>query len=47
MKSFDKTNVVMYDKLTENDVNTMAYNLINLLDKLGIKFSATDDSGTM
>lgn len=47
MKSFDKTNVVMYDKLTENDINTMAYNLINLLDKLGIKFPATDDSGTM
>ncbi len=47
MKLFDKTNVVMYDKLTENDINTMAYNLINLLDKLGIKFPTADDSGTM
>lgn len=47
MKSFDKSNVVMYDKLTENDMNTMAYNLINLLDKLGIKLPTSDDSGTM
>ncbi|UKI57074.1 MAG: hypothetical protein L6V81_06710 [Clostridium sp.] len=47
MKSFDKSNAVMYDKLTENDMNTMTYNLINLLDKLGIKLPTSDDSGTM
>lgn len=47
MKSFDKTNVVMYDKLTENDMNIMSNNLIKLLDKLGIKFPTNDDNGTM
>ena len=47
MKSFDKTNVVMFDNLTENDMNIMSNNLIKLLDKLGIKFPTTDDNGTM
>lgn len=47
MKSFDKTNVVMFDNLTENDMNIMSNNLIKLLDKLGIEFPTTDDNGTM
>lgn len=47
MKPFDKTNVVMYDKLTENDMNIMSNNLIKLLDKLEIEFPTNDDNGTM
>lgn len=37
IKTFDKNNSVMTDKLTEEEANKIAENLTKLLDRLGIK----------
>lgn len=37
MKSFDKSNAVMFDKLTENDITEIYINIFGLLNKLGIE----------
>lgn len=37
MKSFDKSNAVMFDKLTENDITEIYINVFGLLNKLGIE----------
>lgn len=37
MKSFDKSNAVMFNKLTENDITEIYINIFGLLNKLGIE----------
>lgn len=43
MKTFDKSNSVMTDKLTEEEVNKIAENLDKLLNRLGIKLPNKDE----
>lgn len=43
MKTFDKSNSVMTDKLTEEEANKIAENLDKLLDRLGIKLPDKDE----
>lgn len=43
MKTFDKSNSVMTDKLTEEEANKIAENLDKLLDRLGIKLPDEDE----
>lgn len=43
-KEFDKTGVVMSDKLTEEDMVEIQMNLFSLLEKIGIELPTFDDS---
>lgn len=43
MKTFDKSNSVMTDKLTEEEANKIAENFDKLLDRLGIKLTDKDE----
>lgn len=43
-KEFDKSNVVMFDKLTEEDMMQIQTNLLSLIEKLGIELPTADNN---
>ena len=43
-KEFDKSNVVMFDKLTEEDMMQIQTNLLSLIEKLGIELQTADNN---
>lgn len=43
-KEFDKSNVVMFDKLTEEDMTQIQTNLLSLIEKLGIELPTVDNN---
>lgn len=43
-KEFDKSNVVMFDKLTEEDMVQIQTNLLSLIEKLGIELPTADNN---
>ena len=43
-KEFDKSNVVMFDKLTEEDMMQIQTNLLSLIEKLGIELPTVDNN---
>ena len=43
-KEFDKSNVVMFDKLTEEDMMKIQTNLLSLIEKLGIELPTADNN---